>query len=242
MKKISTIILVAALSGCMMLSLTACGGQQNTNNQSSESSVVSTSDTQSSVNTDQNSRTSTSESSESANSEQTEQSSTQSSGNTLNTQTSSDGSFDVSDISTVESSAEDSTFDISAPDDVSIVIDPVDESSIEPHGTVNPEYAGFYKFQMTLEDFGFETSDLDASTIEELQHSIDSMKMDLQLNPDGTAAVDMANEDEDPEHGEGTWLADGTTVFVTIDGATEQFTYNNGVLINEDMGIQLTRQ
>ena len=124
------------------------------------------------------------------------------------------------------------------------------QNSIVPKGSVNPAYAGTYTMKTDFTDdelramygssMGTEITD---EMLQMLRNSLSMMKMTIVLNADGSASADMSAMGENSSFSGGTWSAEGTDVYITIEGSTGQFTFNNGTLTSPEMqGMVLVRQ
>lgn len=124
------------------------------------------------------------------------------------------------------------------------------QNSIVPKGSVNPAYAGTYSMKTDFTDdelramygssMGTEITD---EMLQMLKNSLSMMKMTIVLNADGSASADMSAMGENSSFSGGTWSAEGTDVYITIEGSTGQFTFNNGTLTSPEMqGMVLVRQ
>lgn len=259
-RKILTLLLTAALVVGTAASFSGCNNIPFLNQNSTAASEVSTETSAASEASKEDTTESKSEESEDTSQEsQTTESSQETIESTVASETS-----EVSEISettsTTESQTESQTsesgnnevsFDISMvsiPEisipDIGIGSDPVSkpESStvVVPHGTVNASYAGLYKVEFSLEEMGFtkeEIAELDASTLEEIKKEMSEVTFNIKLNADGTAFVEYYSVEESGDNSQGTWVADGNTVYITIDGDAEEFTYSNNTLTSKTLGM-----
>ena len=235
MKKIMTILLAAALSGTMLVGLTACSNNNNQNGTSNAQSA-------STVNpfADLSSAPAASEQSSTA-------------GDNTDAETPSQESSLPAD----ESSTAPQPSDVTQPS-VSVSIAPASDisdtskvsdggqssfqiSNITPQGTVNPAYAGNYVLKMDWD--AINPADYGVSSLEEYKAYFDMISMNMTLNADGTASSSASMMGQSSSSDNGSWLADGTTVYVTIEGSTAEFTYDNGKLINnQQKGMYLDKQ
>jgi|GEM_PF-6910666 hypothetical protein len=105
-------------------------------------------------------------------------------------------------------------------------------SMVTPKGTVNPAYAGKYILDLQLTDDELKEmygAELDTSTLE-LIKSMKNMSMTVELKTDGSAVGSASMMGESSTSGSGSWSAEGTKVYITLDGVTVEFDYDNGVL------------
>ncbi len=245
MKKILTILLAASLSGAMLIGMTACNNGGNSDGTSGNNSVVnpfaqfaSTPDGGASSTVSQTTDVASNVTTPSQPSEVSFPTSTVSvpAESSINTQ--------PSTVSVPVSS--DPWDDDSEPwDDDS---DPWDDSepsfeisSVTPKGQVNPAYAGHYTMKIDFDKIDWsqygitEVSGVDIQQyIEQYKSYFEMIEMEMTLNADGTASASANAMGQSSSTDDGSWTADGTTVYITLSGSTAAFVYNNGVLTGGD--------
>ena len=250
MKKAASIILAALLSGAMLVGMSACnnGGDQQSSAGSDQSTtnpffVNSNSSAQSPAASDTSTAVSdTSDTIPTGESSAVSDVSTIPSASDISVPENEPTESGISDLPTDQSS-EPVSFYVSDIDDSDISEDSDDfedsddsedsESEypkIEPKGTVVAEYVGEWNF---VYDF----SDMDPEQASLYQSMVESMGITavLKLDNSGSAVLSVTSNGESSTTEAGSWLADGTSVYVTISGDTAEFIYNNGRLRSDYM-------
>lgn len=239
MKKIMTLLLAAALSGMMLVGMTACnnngGGDQNASGGNSvvnpflpisDAASTATESTPASVASDNTTETpSTVVPTPESSVVVVEPSTVQPS---------------VVQPSTTPVPTESDILDDSEPwdddsepwDDDS---DPWEYSTVTPTGTVNPAYAGTYTMKMDLSQIEASLTEMsEMSDFESYRAMLEMVTMTVTLTADGKASATTEAFGESSSADGGSWVADGTTVYVTIEGSTAAFTFDNGKLMMDD--------
>lgn len=252
MKKIMTLLLAAALSGMMLVGMTACnnngGGDQNASGGNSvvnpflpisDAASTATESTPASVASDNTTETPstvvpTPESSVVVVEPSTVQPSVvQPSTTPVPTESDIlDDSEPWDDDSDILDDSEPWDDDSEPWDDDS---DPWEYSTITPTGTVNPAYAGTYTMKMDLSQIEASLSQIsEMSDFESYRAMLEMVTMTVTLTADGKASATTEAFGESSSADGGSWVADGTTVYVTIEGSTAAFTFDNGKLMMDD--------
>ena len=143
---------------------------------------------------------------------------------------------DESQVSAQESSKSNTGWDISVPSVPEISIPDIGDTSrsessaaAAPQGTVNASYAGTYKARMTFASLGITDEDLaelEASELAQMQQELDDLSFTIVLNANGTAVVDYHSADDSGDSQDGTWIANDSSIYVTVDGDTQEFEYS----------------
>ena len=119
---------------------------------------------------------------------------------------------------------------------------PTAPAETDPNGSdpVNlaADVVGTYRLSefngMDIREFYTEMAAAYGMSLEELDIDLEELanSVNITLNADGTAAIVTVDE-----NGTGTWEQRGSVIAITVDGETEEFTYENGVLRAEEDGV-----
>lgn len=224
MKKISTVLLAALLSGGMLLGMTACGnGNQNGSEGSAEQNAVSNPFSSVSELSGQTEKSDETASAVPQPSEQLPESSTEESrsqeenspvqysaieepsvsGDDDENSLAPEDSEDDGDVSITESGTDSSEISLS------------EEEDPDPTGTISKEFVGKWRME-------YDYSQLTEEEASALKSYADGVSMTVVLNADGTAAAEEIFYDE-KETFTGMWRANGKRVTIKIDGVNEEF-------------------
>ena len=231
MKKILTILLAASLSGAMLIGMTACNNGGNSDGTSGNNSVVNPF-AQFASTPDGGASSTVSQTTDVAS-------------NVITPSQPSEVSFPTSTVSVpAESSINTQPSTVSVP----VSSDPWDDSepsfeisSVTPKGQVNPAYAGHYTMKIDFDKIDWsqygitEVSGVDIQQyIEQYKSYFEMIEMEMTLKPDGSVSASANAMGQSSSTDDGSWTADGTTVYITLSGSTAAFVYNNGVLTGGD--------